>query len=157
MVQKDQSIVRELIEDYADWFNDEDRLEDGRMTDKLYPYDKLFSPIEINSIKIKNRIVMGPMGNVCMCDETGRPNNKMIRYFVERARGGTGLITSGLVPVSFSVDPSLTEPGDLTILPRIDRSRTVFPGWRILAEGLHAYGARFFIQLTAGLGARRLC
>ncbi|MGA9047778.1 MAG: FAD-dependent oxidoreductase [Dehalococcoidia bacterium] len=152
MVQKDQSIVRELIEDYADWFNDEDRLEDGRMTDKLYPYDKLFSPIEINSIKIKNRIVMGPMGNVCMCDETGRPNNKMIRYFVERARGGTGLITSGLVPVSFSVDPSLTEPGDLTILPRIDRSRTVFPGWRILAEGLHAYGARFFIQLTAGLG-----
>ncbi|MHB8085646.1 MAG: FAD-dependent oxidoreductase, partial [Dehalococcoidia bacterium] len=54
--------------------------------------------------------------------------------------------------VSFNIDPSLTEPGDLTILPRIDRSRTVFPGWRILAEGIHSYGARFFIQLTAGLG-----
>ncbi|MHB8086484.1 MAG: oxidoreductase, partial [Dehalococcoidia bacterium] len=145
MVKKDQRIVRELVDDYGDWFNDEKRLEDGRMTDKLYPYDKLFSPIEINAVKIKNRIVMGPMGNVCMCDETGRPNNKMIRYFVERARGGTGLITSGLVPVSFNVDPSLTEPGDLTILPRIDRSRTVFPGWRILAEGIHSYGARFFI------------
>jgi 2-enoate reductase len=152
MVKKDQSLVRELVEGYGDWFNDEKRLDEGRMTDNLYPYDKLFSPIDINGIKIKNRIVMGPMGNICMCDETGRPNNKMIRYFVERARGGTGLITSGLVPVSFNVDPSLTEPGDLTILPRIDRSRTVFPGWRILAEGLHSYGARFFIQLTPGLG-----
>ena len=56
------------------------------------------------------------------------------------------------MPVSFDVDPSLTEPGDLTILPRIDRSRTVFPGWSILAEGVHSYGARFFIQLTPGLG-----
>ena len=152
MVKKDQNIVRELVDGYGDWFRDEKRLDEGRMTDKLYPYDKLFSPIDVNSIKIKNRIVMGPMGNVCMCDETGRPNNKMIRYFVERARGGAGLITSGLVPVSFNVDPSLTEPGDLTILPRIDRSRTVFPGWRILAEGVHSYGARFFIQLTPGLG-----
>ena len=81
--------MRELVDSYGDWFNDEKRLDEGRMTDKLYPYDKLFSPIDINSIKIKNRIVMGPMGNICMCDETGRPNNKMIRYFVERASGGT--------------------------------------------------------------------
>ncbi|MGA2367817.1 MAG: FAD-dependent oxidoreductase [Dehalococcoidia bacterium] len=152
MLKKYQGIVGELIDGYGDWFNDEKRLDEGRMTDKLYPYDKLFSPIDINGIKVKNRIVMGPMGNVCMCDETGRPNNKMIRYFIERARGGTGLITSGVVPVSFNVDPSLTEPGDLTILPRIDRSRTVFPGWRILAEGVHSYGARFFIQLSPGLG-----
>ncbi len=152
MAKKVQDEVKGLIDGYGDWFNDEKRLDEGRMTDKLFPYDKLFSPIDINSIKIKNRIVMGPMGNICMCDETGRPNNKMIRYFLERARGGTGLITSGLVPVSFNIDPSLTEPGDLTILPRIDRSRTVFPGWRILAEGLHSYGARFFIQITPGLG-----
>jgi 2-enoate reductase len=152
MAKKVQDEVKGLIDGYGDWFNDEKRLDEGRMTDKLFPYDKLFSPIDINSIKIKNRIVMGPMGNICMCDETGRPNNKMIRYFLERARGGAGLITSGLVPVSFNVDPSLTEPGDLTILPRIDRSRTVFSGWRILAEGVHSYGARFFIQLTPGLG-----
>ena len=152
MAKKVQDEVKGVIDGYGDCFNDEKRLDEGRMTDKLFPYDKLFSPIDINSIKIKNRIVMGPMGNICMCDETGRPNNKMIRYFLERARGGAGLITSGLVPVSFNVDPSLTEPGDLTILPRIDRSRTVFSGWRILAEGVHSYGARFFIQLTPGLG-----
>ncbi|MDD5313479.1 MAG: FAD-dependent oxidoreductase [Dehalococcoidia bacterium] len=152
MVTDYQAIIQDLVDSYGGWFLDEERLQDGMMTNHLYPYNHLFSPIQVNSVKIKNRIVMGPMGNICMCDETGRPNNKMIQYFTERARGGTGLITSGLVPVDFNVEAALTEPGDLTILPRIDRSRTVYPGWRILAENIHAYGARFFIQLTPGLG-----
>ncbi|MBN2462540.1 MAG: enoate reductase, partial [Dehalococcoidia bacterium] len=80
------------------------------MTDRLFPYHKLFSPIQVNSLKIKNRIVMGPMGNVGMPDETGRPGNKMIQYFVERAKGGVGLITSGLVLASNNVEASVTEP-----------------------------------------------
>jgi len=46
---------------------------------------------------------MGPMGNISMADETGRPSNKMIQYFAERARGGAGLITTGLVPVTFAL------------------------------------------------------
>jgi 2-enoate reductase len=87
-----------------------------------------------------------------MADETGRPNAKMIQYFAERAKGGVGLIASGLVPVKFSLDPSFAEPGDLAYLPRIDGSRSVFAGWRDLAEGVHAFGARFFIQLTPGVG-----
>jgi 2-enoate reductase len=122
------------------------------MTSDLHPYRLLFSPIQVNTVRIKNRIVMGPMGNVSMAEETGRPGAKMIRYFVERAKGGVGLITSGLVPVSFSVDPSFLEPGGLTYLPRIDGSRSVLAGWRDLAEGVHAHGARFFIQLTPGAG-----
>jgi 2-enoate reductase len=152
MDNKMNKIISELSQDYGRWFLDEGRLADGRMTDNLFPYRQLFSPIQVNSVKIKNRIVMGPMGNVGLCDETGRPNNKMIQYFVERARGGAGLITSGLVLVSYNVEAAVTEPGDLSILPRIDRSRTVFPGWRTLAEGVHAYGAKFFIQLSPGLG-----
>ncbi len=56
------------------------------------------------------------------------------------------------MPVSYNVEASLTEPGDLSVLPRIDRSRTVFPGWRTLSEAIHAYGARFFIQLSPGVG-----
>jgi 2-enoate reductase len=92
------------------------------------------------------------MGNIDMAEETGRPNAKMIEYFSARAKGGCGLITSGLVPVSHGVDPTVTELGDLSYFPRIDRSRTVYSGWRDIAERCHAYGARFFIQLTAGLG-----
>ncbi|MBN1658309.1 MAG: FAD-dependent oxidoreductase [Anaerolineae bacterium] len=144
--------LQELVDSFGHWFDDDQRLRDGQMTAELYPYTALFSPIQVNGCKLKNRIVMGPMGNVSMVDETGRPGAKMIHYFVERARGGAGLITSGLVPVTFSIDPSLLEPGDLAYLPRIDGSRTRFAGWRDLTEGIHAYGAHFFIQLTAGVG-----
>jgi 2-enoate reductase len=152
MAKNYQKVVADLVESYGKWSGSKERLAVGRMTDKLFPYHQLFSPVQVNSIKIKNRIVMGPMGNVGMPDETGRPSNKMIQYFVERARGGAGLITSGLVLASNNVEAAVTELGDLSVLPRIDRSRTVFPGWRILAESVHACGARFFIQISPGLG-----
>lgn len=147
-----EQAIRDLVDGLGSWFQDEQRNRDGRMTADLYPYDMLFSPVQVNGIRLNNRIVMGPMGNVAMVDSTGRPTAKMIEYFAERARGGAGLITSGLVPVSFSEDPSLLEPGDQSYLPRIDGSRTLFAGWRDLAEGIHAHGAHFFIQLTAGVG-----
>jgi 2-enoate reductase len=114
---KHQSIIKDLVESYGTWFQNDKRMEDGRMTDRLYPYDHLFSPIQVNSVRIKNRIVMGPMGNVGMADETGRPSNKMIRYYAERAKGGAGLITSGLVPVSYNVEASLTEPATSASCP----------------------------------------
>ncbi|MCE1253321.1 MAG: FAD-dependent oxidoreductase [Anaerolineae bacterium] len=124
----------------------------AQMAARNYPYTRLFSPIQVNRLTLKNRIVMGPMGNISMAEEMGRPTNKMVQYFAERAKGGAGLLTSGLVPISQAVDPTVTERGDKSYFPRIDSSRTVFAGWRDLAESVHAYGSRFFIQLTAGLG-----
>jgi 2-enoate reductase len=95
---------------------------------------------------------MAPMGNIDMAEETGRPNDKMIQYFIARAKGGVGLITTGLVPISHGIDNSITELGKLSYFPRIDRSRTVFSGWRDLAQGVHSFGAKIFVQLTPGLG-----
>ena len=151
MVKTDPKI-QELIDRYGDWFSDDNLLKSGSMSQELYPYDQMFSPIQVNRMTLKNRLVMAPMGNICMCEETGRPNDKMIQYFIERAKGGVGLITSGLVPISYGIDNSIIELGDLSYFPRIDRSRTVFSGWRDLAQGVHAYGSKFFIQLTPGLG-----
>jgi len=158
MVQTDP-VVQKWVDRYGEWFMEEKKdgsfsglLEKARMSKKLYPYKNLFSPLQINKITIKNRIVMAPMGNICMCDETGRPNEKMLQYFYERARGGAGLITTGLIPVSHGLDNSITELGELSYFPRIDRSRSVFAGWRDLAQGVHSFGSRIFIQLTPGLG-----
>jgi 2-enoate reductase len=147
-----QERVRKLTEKFGTWYEDPAWLAKGRMTRELWPYEKMFSPIRVNRVTIKNRLVMAPMGNVNMGEETGRPSAKMIEYFVERAKGGVGLITSGLIPISHGVDPTVTELEGLSYFPRIDRSRTVFGGWRDLAERCHAHGARFFIQLTPGLG-----
>lgn len=142
--------IQELVDNYADWWKK--GYEVPRMTKNLYPYKNMFSPIRINNLTVKNRLVMAPMGNISMCEETGRPNEKMLSYFEERAKGGVGLITTGLIPVSFGIDNSLIELGDLTYFPRIDRSRTVFAGWRNLAAKCHAHGASIFVQLTPGLG-----
>lgn len=142
--------IQKLTEDFGDWFNK--GYEIPEMTNKLYPYKNLFSPITINNVTIKNRLVMGPMGNINMCEETGRPNAKMLAYFEARARGGVGLITTGLVPTTYGIDSSIIEVGKLSYFPRIDRSRTVFSGWRDLSANVHAHGATIFIQLTAGLG-----
>src|SRR5690554_2496194 len=96
---------------------------------------------------------MAPMGNINMADPIGRPTQKMIDYFLERARGGTGLLITGLIPVSYGVDPTVSEDNDTTYFPRIDgSSRTRLAGWRDLAAAVHAFDAKIFIQLTAGLG-----
>lgn len=142
--------VKNLVDSFGDWWNRD--FSPPQMSDELYPYKDMFSPIKVNKLLIKNRLVMAPMGNISMCEETGRPNEKMLSYFEERAKGGVGLITTGLVPVSFGIDKSLIELGDLTYFPRIDRSRTVFSGWRNLAAKCHSHGAHVFIQLTPGLG-----
>ncbi|MFO8109424.1 MAG: FAD-dependent oxidoreductase [Thermoplasmata archaeon] len=147
---KGERILYELHEKYGTWFKDKNSI--PGMTQRLYPYNKMFSPIKVNSLKLKNRLVMAPIGNINMCDETGRPDERMVTYFEERAKGGVGLITTGLVPVSYGVDPTLKEKGDLVYFPRIDRSRTVYSGWRDLTARCHIHGASLFIQLSAGLG-----
>ena len=152
MMKYSETLLDEWLSDSGDWFLDEEKQAGGRMTQLLYPYKTMFSPIRVNNITLKNRLVMAPMGNISMTEETGRPDRAMIAYFEERAKGGVGLITSGLVPVSFGIDHSLSEPGNLTYFPKILGSRTYASGWRDVAHSVHAAGAHFFIQLTAGLG-----
>ncbi len=147
--------IQELCDHFGDWFEGGVKNCAGngaRMTKELYPYTSIFSPIRINRMTIKNRVVMAPMGNLMMCEEYGRPSEKMIRYFVARAKGGVGLITSGLIPISDRIDPTVTEIGGKVMMPRISPARTLMSGWRDLAQQCHGYGSRFFIQLTPGLG-----
>ena len=147
--------IQELCDHFGDWFEGGVKNCAGngaRMTKELYPYTSIFSPIRVNRMTIKNRVVMAPMGNLMMCEEYGRPSEKMIRYFVARAKGGVGLITSGLIPISDRIDPTVTEVGGKVMMPRISPARTLMSGWRDLAQQCHGYGSRFFIQLTPGLG-----
>ena len=152
---KTDALVQQLIDSYGNWFQTNSGNCAGgaaRMTQELYPYDKLFSPIQINRLKVKNRLVMAPMGNCQMAEETGRPNDKMLQYFFARAEGGIGLLTTGLIPISHHIDSTVTEKGNFSYFPRIDGTRTNHMGWRDLAQGVHARGSRIFIQLTPGLG-----
>ena len=152
---KTDPLVQRLVDSYGSWVQSSCENRAGgtaRFTSELYPYTSLFSPVKVNRLTIKNRVVMAPMGNIDMAEETGRPNEKMVQYFIARAKVGTGLITTGLIPISHGIDNSVTEVNGKSIFPRIDVARTLLSGWREIAQGCHAYGSRVFIQLTPGLG-----
>ncbi len=150
--QRDQAFLERLLRGFGAGISEGFAADARAMTSRLYPYERMFSPITLNRLALRNRLVMAPMGNLGMIDGQGRPTAKMIAYFEARARGGVGLIISGLVPVSPASDPSIPQPDGGAFLPRIGGARSRFSGWRDLAACVHAHGARFFIQLTAGLG-----
>lgn len=51
----------------------------------------LFTPINVGSLTVKNRVVMAPMTSGHASDE-GFPTEALTGFYVERARGGPGLI-----------------------------------------------------------------
>lgn len=108
----------------------------------------LFSPISIGKVSIKNRFAMAPMGPLGLGDAQGGFNQRGIDYYTARARGGTGLIITG---VTF-VDNTIEEHG----MPNCPNStynpvqfvRTA----REMTERVHAYNARIFLQMSGGFG-----
>lgn len=62
--------------------------------------DPLFESITIKNVEMKNRYVMAPMGNVGHADAQGAFSQSAVEYFVERAKGGVGLIITGLCDVA---------------------------------------------------------
>ena len=71
-------------------------------------FPKLFEPGYIGNLEIKNRIVMAPMGTGYE-DVNGSINERQINYLSARARGGTGLIITGLIKVYRKVEyPPIT-------------------------------------------------
>lgn len=62
-------------------------------------YEKLFTPMKIGSVEIKNRVVMAPM---CMGfgQYNGCATKKMMDYYEERAKGGVGLIFTEITRVN---------------------------------------------------------
>ncbi len=58
----------------------------------------LFSPIRINSMELKNRAVMPPMGTM-YGNEDNTVSDRLIRYLARRAQGGAGLIITEICAV----------------------------------------------------------
>ena len=111
-------------------------------------YSKLFNPIKIGSITIKNRFAMAPMGPLGLADANGGWNQRGIDYYVERAKGGTGLIITGVTffdQVVEKQDPS-TVPNPL--YKPVNFVKTS----REMTERIHAYGSKIFLQLSGGFG-----
>ncbi len=106
-------------------------------------YDKLFTPFKIGKMEVKNRLVMSPMGtNSALAN--GRKTDNEIDYFIERARGGVGMIIMGCQPLNEKIAQGSME-GYMD-------SYTVLPSLTSVCDGVHKYGAKIVCQLTPGTG-----
>ena len=111
-------------------------------------YNTLFTPIRIGTITVKNRFAMAPMGPLGLADGDGGFNQRGIDYYTERAKGGTGLIVTG---VTF-VDNEVEEHGMPNCpSPTWNPVHFVRTG-REMTERIHAYGAKVFLQMSGGFG-----
>ena len=100
----------------------------------------LFTPIKIGSVEIKNRVVMAPMGILGLVNADGSLGPRALDYYMERAKGGVGLIVSNVHKVENNVE-KLVES-----FPKVTRS-SLAP-LAELTESVHAFGCKIFVQLT---------
>ena len=96
----------------------------------------LFSPIEVNGMRLANRIVMTAMHLGYTPD--GRVTDRLVDFYVRRAEGGAGLIVVGGCPVD--------EYGGMRGMIGLHDDRFI-PGLKKLTAAVSAAGARIGAQL----------
>ncbi|MBR3003557.1 MAG: NADH:flavin oxidoreductase, partial [Lachnospiraceae bacterium] len=62
-------------------------------------YGLLFSPMNIGTMTVKNRIVM-TAAEFSLGEPSGKPTERLMDYYEERAKGGIGLIIPGICRVN---------------------------------------------------------
>ena len=111
-------------------------------------YPELFTPISIGKVQMKNRFAMAPMGPLGLADAQGGFNQRGIDYYTERAKGGTGLIITGVTFSDCTVEmQSMPNCPNSTYNP-VHFVRT----GREMTERIHAYGSKIFLQMSGGFG-----
>ena len=106
-------------------------------------YEKLFTPIQIGSITIRNRIVMEPhqTGLTEVTEYGGIATDAYTAYYQRRSEGGVGLIVTELA----CVDQTTGLQSLKSIRADDDYSIQEF---RKVADAVHAGGAKCFVQIN---------
>ena len=100
----------------------------------------LFSEIKIGGVTLKNRIVMPAMATNGTTD--GTASDKIIDYFVERARGQTGLLITEAASVHV---PPAGKFANFHLNISEDR---FIPSLKRLTDAVHTYDTKIAVQLS---------
>lgn len=103
-------------------------------------YDRLFSPITLRGMELKNRVVMPAMGTR-MAGEKGEITPRLVAYHAARAAGGCGL---NIVEVAAVHTPSA--PAHFVSIS----DDSLIEGHRRLVDAIHQNGGKAGIQLWQG-------
>ncbi|QGG80432.1 NAD(P)-binding protein [Litorivicinus lipolyticus] len=103
-------------------------------------YENLFTPLQINQVTVRNRIMSTAHAEVYA--ENNLTTERYVNYYEEKAKGGVGLaICGGSSPVSRDQPQQWWSAVDLT------HDRCIEPLGN-LAEAMHRHGAKIMIQAT---------
>jgi 2,4-dienoyl-CoA reductase-like NADH-dependent reductase (Old Yellow Enzyme family)/thioredoxin reductase len=114
-------------------------MESQKATKPMDHFDNLFSPGVIGRLHLRNRIVMAAMGTN-FGREDGIVTDRAINYYVERAKGGAGLIITESSPIN-----PLARHRVRCLAAFEDR---FIPGLRRFVDAVHENGARIALQLN---------
>ena len=107
------------------------------------PYPHVFSPLQIGSVEVKNRILSS--AHLTHLAENGLWTDGHLAYYVAKARGGVGLIVTGAQSV---------QRWDRPILPLGDMDNPFVAGqperYRRVIDAVHEHGTKIFAQLAHG-------
>lgn len=120
------------------------------MNEKAKKFSHLLEPGKIGNLTIRNRVVMGPTETLYATSD-GEITDKIIDFYVARAKGGCGLITVHSAQGATKVDKIDPYPGSI----RVDDNMYI-PMMSDLTEAIHRYGAKCTINISAGGGAQSL-
>ena len=108
-------------------------------------YEALFTPWKIGSVEIKNRIVLCPMGGTSLfgwMEHTGNHFDKeAANFFIEKAKNNVGLIIPGIAPIKSTF-----------MNQWLYQNKNMFKELKVFMDEIHSYGAKLFVQITAGMG-----
>ncbi len=99
-------------------------------------FDRLFQPIDINGLTLKNRLVMPAIHHLYTPD--GYATAKFNEYYWKRAEGGVGLVIAGGCRFD-----DYGAPWAMMSLQHDD----MIPGWKEFTDGMHKRGAAVAVQL----------
>lgn len=102
-------------------------------------YEMMFSPMKIGNVEIRNRVVMAPM---CMGfgQFNGKVTDTMMNYYVERAKGGVGLIFTEITRVNDVTGASSFGQLGLSHDYQIESLRK-------MVDKVHSYGTKIMVEL----------
>lgn len=104
-------------------------------------FEKLFTPLKINQLTIRNRVVSTAHAEVYATDG-GMTTDRYVKYYEEKAKGGCGLcICGGSSVVSIDSPQSWWSSVNLST----DR---IIPHFQNLADAVHKHGGKIMIQIT---------
>jgi len=101
-------------------------------------FKSMFTPIQIGSMTVPNRFVVPPMGNN-FANTDGTMSDRSLAYYLERARGGFGLIT-------FEATVAYKKAKGGARKPCLFEDSTIDSFKRVI-DACHEAGAKISIQL----------